>query len=39
MESTGVYWIALYEILEQRGFEPCWSTPTTDTTCVDASAT
>lgn len=21
MESTGVYWIALYEILEQRGFE------------------
>src|SRR5436190_20042996 len=21
MESTGVYWIPLYEILEQRGFE------------------
>jgi transposase len=21
MESTGVYWIPVYEILEQRGFE------------------
>ncbi len=21
MESTGVYWIAAYELLEQRGFE------------------
>ena len=26
MESTGVYWIALYEILEARGFQrPAWS--------------
>jgi transposase len=23
MESTGVYWIALYEVLESRGFEVC----------------
>jgi transposase len=23
MESTGVYWIPLYEILEQRGLKPC----------------
>lgn len=23
MESTGVYWIALYEILESRGFQVC----------------
>ena len=23
MESTGVYWIALYEILERRGFQVC----------------
>lgn len=23
MESTGVYWIALYEILDQRGLRPC----------------
>jgi transposase len=23
MESTGVYWIPLYQILEQRGFEVC----------------
>src|ERR1700719_3827487 len=23
MESTGVYWIPLYEILEQRGIRPC----------------
>jgi len=23
MESTGVYWIPLYEILEERGFEVC----------------
>lgn len=23
MESTGVYWIPLYEILEQRGFDVC----------------
>ena len=23
MESTGVYWIALYEILETRGLKPC----------------
>jgi Transposase len=39
MESTGVYWIPLYEILEQRGFEVCWSTPATCTTCVGAKAT
>jgi transposase len=24
MESTGVYWIPLYEIPEQRGFEVVW---------------
>jgi transposase len=24
MQSTGVYWIPLYEILEQRGFEVYW---------------
>src|SRR4029453_13954280 len=23
MESTGVYWIPLYDILEQRGLKPC----------------
>jgi hypothetical protein len=23
LESTGVYWIPLYEILEQRGIRPC----------------
>jgi transposase len=23
MESTGVYWVALHEILESRGFEVC----------------
>src|ERR1019366_6652950 len=23
MESTGVYWIALYEILDRRGLKPC----------------
>jgi transposase len=23
MESTGVYWIPLYQILEERGFEVC----------------
>ena len=23
MESTGVYWIPLYEVLERRGFEVC----------------
>ena len=23
MESTGVYWIALYELLESRGFDVC----------------
>jgi transposase len=23
MEATGVYWIPLYEILEQRGIRPC----------------
>jgi transposase len=23
MESTGVYWIPLYEILEERGFKVC----------------
>jgi transposase len=23
MESTGVYWVALYEVLESRGFEVC----------------
>jgi len=23
LESTGVYWIALYELLEQRGIRPC----------------
>jgi transposase len=23
MESTGVYWIPLYDILEERGLKPC----------------
>jgi transposase len=23
VESTGVYWIALYEVLESRGFKVC----------------
>jgi len=26
MESTGVFWIPLYELLEQRGLKPCVST-------------
>jgi transposase len=24
LESTGVYWIPLFEILEQRGIRPAW---------------
>ena len=27
MEATGVYWIPLYELLEQRGFEVCLVNP------------
>ena len=27
MEATGVYWIALHEILEQAGFEVCLVNP------------
>ncbi len=26
MESTGVYWIPLFEFIEKRGFMSCWST-------------
>ena len=26
MESTGIYWIPVFEILEMRGFESLWST-------------
>ena len=32
MESTGVYWIPAYEILEQHGFEVFWSTLATPRT-------
>ena len=27
MESTGVYWIPAYELLEERGFEVCLVNP------------
>lgn len=36
MESTGVYWIPVYEILEQRGSTSFWSTHVTPRACLDA---
>jgi len=40
MESTGVYWIPIYEILEERGlWRRYWSTPAICATCADARAT
>ena len=39
MESTGVYWIPVFEILEQRGFEVCWSTPAMPSTFPGARPT
>ena len=32
MESTGVYWIPAFEVLDQRGFEVVLSTPVTPST-------
>jgi|GEM_PF-1259294 len=29
LESTGVYWIPIYELLEQHGITPIWSTRAT----------
>ena len=39
MESTGVYWIPAYEVLEQRGFEVIWSMRVTPRTCPGARQT
>jgi hypothetical protein len=39
MESTGVYWIPLYELLDSRGFTGCWSTHGTSRTSRAARAT
>ena len=37
-QSTGVYWIPLYDILEERGFEVIWSMRGTPRICRDARA-
>ena len=39
MESTGVYWIPAFEILDQRGFEVCWSMPAMPSTSRAARPT
>ena len=39
MESTGVYWIPVYEILEQRGFDVILSTLGSPRTCPGAKQT
>ena len=39
MESTGVYWIPLYQILEADGIEVCRSTPGTAKICRAARPT
>lgn len=39
MESTGVYWIPLYQILEGRGFKCSWSMRNTSKTCQAARVT
>jgi transposase len=38
MQSTGVYWIALYDLLEARGFKLCLTNPrhAVQETCLDA---
>jgi hypothetical protein len=33
MEATGVYWKPVWHVLEDAGFELCWSTRTTRRTC------
>ena len=35
LQSTGVYWIPLYDILEEHGFEVISSTPSTPKICLD----
>ena len=39
MESTGVYWIPVYEILDQRGFEVMLVKPETPSMCPAARPT
>ena len=38
MESTGVYWIPIYELLQARGFKSTWSTRATSRMCPGARA-
>ena len=38
MQSTGVYWIPIYEILEERGFEVYLVNADIPRTCPDARA-
>jgi transposase len=38
LQSTGVYWIPLYNILEERGFEVIWSTHGTPRICQGGRA-
>jgi hypothetical protein len=35
MESTGIYWIPLYELLRPKGLKSCSSTPATASNCGD----
>jgi len=39
MESTGVYWIPLYELLESEGSKCCWSMRITSSACLDGRPT
>jgi transposase len=36
MESTGVYWIPIFDLLDERGVEVFWSTHVTPSMCRDA---
>src|SRR2546427_7014625 len=35
LQSTGVYWIPLYDILEEQGSRFIWLTPSTPRICLD----
>lgn len=39
MESTGTYWKPIYNLLEENGINPWWSTPATSKTCPAARPT
>ena len=39
LESTGVYWITLFEVLEERGSMSSWSMPMTRAKCPGARRT